>query len=141
CAVAQYCHSPTALGEHVTVAIQEDNSGICGKHGRKRQHSVLINVHELAQNPEGVRMGIPLATLIRLQTLNQCARLNGYSTETPPPNLPVEPSRRVTDREHIRGGGATIIDQHQLIDDMVKSRSQVMQTVSDHNTETQVRCG
>lgn len=100
---------------------------------------MLIDVHELVNDPEGMRIGARIPSAIRLQTLDECLRLTGYTTKSVFPNLPLEARCGEADGKHVVLVGGLLVDEHQLPHDVIQSRSEVMQTLANYNTQSNVR--
>ncbi len=137
CAVAQYLRRDGTT-DNLPVPVDHDNVLIVSSNGRQGERSVFINVRELVQDPQRMEMGIQLPTLVRLQTLNDCLRLNGYATESIFLDMTGEPCGRVADGEHVFFDGGLVVGEHQLPHDVIECRPKVMQTFSDDDAKREV---
>lgn len=105
--------------------------------GRQCQRSVFIDVHELVQHPEGMKLGVRLPGLVRLQTLNDRFRLNGYATESIFLDLTDEPCWRQADWKHVFFDRSPIVNENQLPHDMIERGAEVVQTLANDDAQTE----
>jgi hypothetical protein len=117
--------------------------GFASENMGEGERSVLINVHEMVQTPQGMVTGPAPGRLVRLQPLNQCHGLNGYAIEPVLPSLISKPAGRVADGKltSILLDSTGRIKLDQLPNEMVESRTEIMQTFTDDNAETQRESG
>jgi hypothetical protein len=143
CAISQH-----RLGSYGRIVQDSPSGGIgdvqVGLVGENRGHgerAVLIDVHELTQTPEGMSVGRHLPNVVRLQTLDDCLRLNGHPTESVARNLPIVTIGRPANREHVFLNGGSVVNKHQLPDDMIKCGTKVMQALANDDAELRVGSG
>jgi hypothetical protein len=122
CAVSQY-RGTRRVADNLPICVDDSGPEICGVNSGQCQRSVFIDVRELVQDPEGMKLGVRLPGLVRLQTLDECFGLNGYATESIFSDMTFEPRPCESDGELIAVGWSFPVLLHELPDDMIESRS------------------
>jgi len=140
CGVSQYARRCDA-GDGSSARVEEPNILVTCTNGSERKCSVFIDVHELIQNPEGMQIGALQPGLVRLQTLDECLRANGYASESVARALALETVSGFTDRELVFLDRRLLVGENQLPDHVVEGRSKVMQTLPNDNAERKIRSG
>jgi hypothetical protein len=126
--------APGRLVDNCKVSIGSVNGG-------KRKHPVLINIHELVNDPQGMVVGVRIPTVIRLQSLNDCLRIKRYPAESVSHELSLESFESEADGKLIGSGRLPVVSENQLIDDVVKGGTKVVQTFPDEDAKAQVGSG
>jgi len=137
CATGNYlCDSDCAHGCART--INEPHFSVAPtSHACQSKRPVLINVVKFAQNPQRVIPGevLELRSFVRLQSLDDCFRLNGYAAKSILAEIQVETGGMKTDRELISVRWRSIVDDYQLSDDVLQCGTKVMEALADNNAE------
>jgi hypothetical protein len=140
CAVAQYFRRDCGA-DNAPLAVDHDNVLIVPSDGRQGECSVLINIHELIQDPEGMKIGALQPGVVRLQTLDECFRANGYATESIARDLTLETERGFAEGELISLGRRLPVYENQLPDYMVQRGAEVVQALPNDDTQSKIGFG
>jgi hypothetical protein len=138
CAVAQYRVGDGSEQDVSCGDVRECNAGIYCVDGCQCKRPMFIDVHELVYNQQGMNVGERIATLIRLQLLDECRSLYGNAAKPVSLKLSQESVRRKTDGELVASGRDFVVNENQLPDNVIERGSKIMKKVANNHTEVKV---